>query len=116
MFGRRPHRAIAFPCRKPAGIRNRVRVRFVGVDSAKSALGAAVRQAFPVIAYTGSNGGGKTACAVYDLLPTLAGQTWECRNIGHAHAHAQGCTFRPDLLSGCICELASPLASVVRWG
>lgn len=30
------------------------------------------RNGFPIHGYTGSNGGGKTMCAVYDSLPTLA--------------------------------------------
>lgn len=116
MIGRRPHRGITFGCDKPRALSMRVKARWYGVDSAKAAAAAMIRQAFPVIAYTGSNGGGKTACAVYDMLPTLAGKRWECRNIGHSHAHAPGCTFRPDVLSGCICDLADPLRSVLRWG
>lgn len=40
---------------KPADIRARAR-----------------RNGFPIHGYTGSNGGGKTMCAVFDSLPTLA--------------------------------------------
>lgn len=110
---------VAYPCTLPAwrgSFGKRLMLRYLGVDRPKSALGAASRQAFDMIAYTGSNGGGKTFCAVYDLLPTLAGQTWQCRNIGHVHAHEVGCRFRPDTLSGCTCELAPPLEAMLRYG
>lgn len=109
---------VAFPCSLPswkAGVGRRLKLKYLGVDGPRSALGAMSRQAFNVVAYTGSNGGGKTFCAVYDLLPTLAGQTWTCRNIGHLHCHAEGCRFRPDTLTGCDCELAPPLDQLVHY-
>lgn len=41
-----------------------------------------------IMAYDGPNGSGKTACMVYDTLPTLDGQRWECRVKDHAHTLA----------------------------
>lgn len=92
-------------CRPAATVARRFHCRFVGVDGKKSALGAAVRQALPIVFYAGTNGGGKTACAVYDVLPLLAGRSWSCRNTGHMHTHATGCSFNPVTGNGCVCIL-----------
>lgn len=83
----------------------RLRCRYLGVDNGKSAMGAAVRQHYAVIAYCGFNGSGKSAAAVYDCLPTLQGRRWSCRNTGHLHMHATGCTINPVTQNGCRCEL-----------
>lgn len=95
-----------FPCDAPAKLRLRLWCRWVGVDGRRSLGGALVRQTFPIIAYTGANGGGKTACAVYDCLRTLAGRSWSCRNTGHRHLHAERCPFNPVTGRGCACPLA----------
>lgn len=41
------------------------------VNEKKSARARAARLSFPIRAYVGPNGGGKTACMVYDALPAL---------------------------------------------
>ena len=43
------------------------------------------RRSFPIVAYVGPNGGGKSLCLVADTLDTLKGIRWECRNPGHKH-------------------------------
>jgi hypothetical protein len=50
------------------------------------------RRTFPIRAYIGPNGGGKTLAAVEDLLPTLLGSTWSCdpKFSGHQHQESQG--------------------------
>jgi hypothetical protein len=93
----------------------RLLCRIRRVDGGSSALGAETRQRFPIIGYTGSNGGGKTACAVYDLLPTLAGRQWECRNTGHRHLHGARCRFNPVTGRGCSCDLAG-VEPTSDWG
>lgn len=40
------------------------------------------------MAYDGPNGSSKTACMVFDTLPTLDGIKWECRVKDHAHTLA----------------------------
>jgi hypothetical protein len=92
-------------CQPRPDLRTRLRARFVGVDSNRSAFGAMVRQELPVLAYTGSNGGGKTLCAVYDVLGTLRGRRWSCRNTGHLHMHAPDCGFNPTTQRGCVCPM-----------
>ena len=81
---------MAFPCSAPrsAPWRLRFSYRFIWkVDRTKSAAAALIRQQFPITAYVGHNGDGKTLCAVYDLLPTLAGVPWECDDATHPHTH-----------------------------
>jgi hypothetical protein len=46
------------------------------------------RRSFNIMAYDGPNGSGKTACMVFDTLPTLDGVRWECRVKDHAHTLA----------------------------
>lgn len=43
------------------------------------------RRASSIMVYDGPNGSGKTACMVYDTLPTLDGIKWVCRVPDHAH-------------------------------
>ena len=38
--------------------------------------------------YDGPNGSSKTACMVFDILPTLEGVKWQCRVKDHAHTLA----------------------------
>lgn len=93
----------------------RMLCRVRAVDGSRAWIGATSRQQFPIIAYTGANGGGKTACAVYDVLPTLAGRTWTCRNTGHRHLHATACRYNPVTGRDCTCPLRDvPVTSVYR--
>lgn len=46
------------------------------------------RRRFNIMAYDGPNGSGKTACMVFDTLPTLDGMKWKCRVKDHAHTLA----------------------------
>lgn len=102
----RAHEAIAHPCVVPDGQRERMWWRFVGVDSARSAAAAVARWNVPILACVGGNGSGKTACAVYTVLPTLEGVRWKCTNPAHLHPHAEDCTFRRlKLRSTCDCPL-----------
>lgn len=43
------------------------------------------RRSFNIMAYDGPNGSFKTACMVFDTLPTLDGIKWACRVPDHAH-------------------------------
>jgi hypothetical protein len=43
------------------------------------------RRSFGIMAYDGPNGGSKTACMVFDTLPTLDGIRWTCRVKDHLH-------------------------------
>lgn len=92
-------------CQRRPDFRSRLRTWFVGVDGNRSAFGAMVRQELPVLAYTGANGGGKSLCAVYDVLPTLRGKRWQCANTGHMHMHAPDCGFNPTTQRGCVCPM-----------
>jgi len=38
-----------------------------------------------IVVFVGPNGSGKSLAAVNAVLPVLAGETWECRAIDHAH-------------------------------
>lgn len=46
------------------------------------------RRSFNIMAYDGPNGSSKTACMVFDTLPTLDGIRWSCRVKDHAHTLA----------------------------
>jgi hypothetical protein len=48
----------------------------------------------PIVAFVGGNGGGKSLAAVYAVLPTLAGQKWNCWNPDHLHTHGGECASR----------------------
>lgn len=45
--------------------------RALAVSDKKSDRARAVRRGFPIMAYVGPNGGGKSACMVYDTIPSL---------------------------------------------
>jgi hypothetical protein len=47
--------------------------------------GRSKRRRFNIMAYDGPNGGFKTACMVFDTLPTLDGIRWVCRVPDHRH-------------------------------
>lgn len=87
-----PKLIVANPCVRPGRgtpWRLRFAYRYVWkVDKTRSAAGALVRQHFPITAYVGHNGDGKTLAAVYDLLPTLAGIAWTCEDPSHPHTAA----------------------------
>lgn len=65
-----------------------------GVDRAKSGTAVQVRESVPIMAFVGTNGGGKTQAAIYTLLPVLAGRRWECANPDHLHTHGADCAAR----------------------
>lgn len=83
-----------FPCARPKNLLMRLKVRWVGVDRRKSLEGALDRQAVPILACVGGNGGGKSLAAVYTVLPTLAGVRWKCENPDHLHTHGTTCSSR----------------------
>lgn len=56
-----------------------------GGGTGKVTEGTICRRSFPITAYVGPNGGGKTLAMVVDTLPTLAGEVWVCDNPKHAH-------------------------------
>lgn len=43
------------------------------------------RRGFPIMAYVGANGAGKSLIAALDTLPTLRGISWSCDNPDHIH-------------------------------
>ena len=47
--------------------------------------GRSRRRLFEIMAYDGPNGSGKTACMVFDSLPTLDGEKWSCKVKDHRH-------------------------------
>lgn len=47
--------------------------------------GRTARRSREIHAYDGPNGSGKTLAMVFDTLPTLDGQSWECRVEDHQH-------------------------------
>lgn len=49
------------------------------------------RRSFPIVAYVGPNGGGKSLAMILDTLPTRRGIRWECANPDHLHT-ARGVT------------------------
>lgn len=51
----------------------------------KADHGRTRRRSFGIMAYDGSNGSFKTACMVFDTLPTLDGIKWKCRVKDHRH-------------------------------
>jgi len=85
---------IRWRCERPATLATRLHVRWVGVDNAKCARAIVDRQSMPILAFVGTNGGGKTMAAVYTVLPTLAGLRWECANPDHLHTHGTDCAAR----------------------
>lgn len=83
-----------------------MRARRHSVDGPRAAYAAQLRRTAPISAYVGENGGGKSAAAVYDLLPTLAGVAWSCSDPKHYHPHAAGCPYRVSLgARSCECNL-----------
>lgn len=108
----RVHETITEPCAVPASRFMRLYARFVGVDRAKSALAVAHRQEVPILACVGSNGGGKSLCAVYTVLPTLRGKRWSCSNPDHLHIHDEDCKARVRLSTEptavCDCTRSGP--------
>lgn len=54
----------------------------------KADHGRSRRRSFGIMAYDGSNGSFKTACMVFDTLPTLDGIKWQCRVKDHRHTLA----------------------------
>lgn len=46
---------------------------------------SAARRSFPITAYVGPNGGGKTLAMVLDTIPTQHGIRWHCANPDHLH-------------------------------
>lgn len=56
---------------------------FVNGDTARRR-----RRARAIRAYIGPNGGGKSLCSSFDLLPTLAGIRWDCSQPDHWHSEA----------------------------
>lgn len=56
-----------------------------GAKPAKVDAARRQRRAYPIVAYVGPNGGGKTLAMVLDTLPTLVGETWHCDNPAHEH-------------------------------
>lgn len=57
----------------------------IGASEGRTKRGQACRRSFPIIAYVGPNGGGKSLAMILDTIPTMAGIRWECRNPGHRH-------------------------------
>ncbi|MFT4281574.1 hypothetical protein [Microbacterium sp.] len=45
----------------------------------------ALRRSFPIVAFVGPNGGGKTLCLIVTSQPTRKGVRWHCENPDHQH-------------------------------
>lgn len=57
----------------------------VGSSLNRTARARAQRRSFPISAYVGPNGGGKSLALVADTIETARGVRWRCENPGHAH-------------------------------
>lgn len=108
----------AFPCTRPVGWRDRWRYLRAGVDRPKSMAADALIGATPIVAFVGGNGGGKSLCAVYHLLPTLAGSPWTCVNPDHLHTHGSECRARQWLSTEptAVCDCATTWEATDQGG
>tara|TARA_R110002124_G_scaffold225554_1_gene390889 strand:+ start:5109 stop:6179 length:1071 start_codon:yes stop_codon:yes gene_type:complete len=59
-----------------------------GSSEAKSRRAVQIRRSFPIVAFVGANGGGKSLALVATTLPTIAGVRWQCKNPAHLHTQA----------------------------
>jgi hypothetical protein len=57
----------------------------LGSSAKKDARAIACRRSFPIAAFVGPNGGGKTLCLIASSRPTRNGIRWECDNPDHLH-------------------------------
>lgn len=74
--------------REPQKEKLPLRARFIlwlGTTATSEARSVRMRRSFPIRAYVGPNGGGKSLCMVEDVLPTLRGIRWVCHNPDHEH-------------------------------
>lgn len=88
------HEDIDFPGAQPETWRLRLSARFRGVDDKGSAEAVRLRQRVPIMACVGGNGGGKSLCMIYTILPVLRGMAWHCENPDHLHTHGTDCAAR----------------------
>lgn len=65
-------------------LRARAVLWFGGGESLERAA-VALRRSFPIVAFVGPNGGGKTLCLVVTSQPTRKGVRWHCENPDHQH-------------------------------
>lgn len=57
----------------------------LGSSPKKEARAIALRRSFPIAAFVGPNGGGKTLCLIASSRPTRRGIRWSCDNPSHVH-------------------------------
>lgn len=69
-----------------------------------------IRRGYPIHAYVGPNGGGKSLAMVRDTLPTMDGVWWSCEEPAHYHTQ-QGITEGPRLILSTV-EIHDPDADV----
>jgi hypothetical protein len=60
-------------------------ILWLGTTATTEARAVGMRRSFPIRAYVGPNGGGKSLAMVEDALPTLRGIRWVCHNPDHEH-------------------------------
>lgn len=60
-------------------------VLLVGTSPARELRAIAARRAFPIVAFVGPNGGGKTLAMMVTSAPTRHGIPWQCDNPDHRH-------------------------------
>lgn len=60
-------------------------VLLVGTSPARDLRAVAARRSFPIVAFVGPNGGGKTLAMMVTSAPTRHGIPWECDNPDHRH-------------------------------
>lgn len=57
----------------------------LGSSEAQNKLAVQCRRSFPIVAFVGPNGGGKTLALMVTSAPTRAGVRWSCENPDHLH-------------------------------
>lgn len=63
-------------------------ILFFGTTANTEFKAVRLRRSFPIVAFVGPNGGGKTLALIVSSGPTRDGIRWECDNPSHAHTAA----------------------------
>lgn len=63
-------------------------ILFVGSSAGRHKRAVTLRRSYPIAAFVGPNGGGKTLAMIVTSQPTREGIRWKCENPDHRHTSA----------------------------